>query len=259
MKNFLRPWLSKSEAEAGKPAPSVDPGERVYCIGDVHGRHDLLLDLHRMIEDDAAAYDGARTVVYLGDLVDRGMESMEVVDELLHRPLDGFESVCLMGNHEQTMLDFLAYPEQAAGWLSWGGRETLASYGVRVPVGMKKPDVVEVRDELASRIPEAHVDFLRKMPFFHACGDYLFVHAGIRPGVPLQEQSNSDLLWIRNEFLDDERDHGFVVVHGHTISDEVQVKPNRIGLDTGAFCTGVLSCMVLEGSDRRFLQTGDTL
>ena len=257
MKSFLKPWFRKPEPGPEKPPPSTGPGERVYCIGDVHGRHDLLVAIHRMIERDAAGFDGGRTVVYLGDLVDRGMDSREVVEELLRRPLPDCESVFLMGNHEQTMLDFLSHPEQAADWLSWGGRETLASYGVRLPLGMEKPDVVEIRDELLSRIPEDHVEFLRSMPFSHASGDYLFVHAGIRPGVPLQEQSDSDLLWIRNEFLEDDREHGFVVVHGHTITDDVHVKPNRIGIDTGAYCTGVLTCLVLEGTDRRTLQTGD--
>lgn len=245
-----------SESAAEKPLPAIGAGTRVYCVGDVHGRHDLLQALHQMIETDAAAYDGDKTVIYLGDLVDRGMDSREVVDELLQRPLPGFESIHLLGNHEQTLLDFMKYPQQAAGWLSWGGRETLASYGVKMPVGMTKPDVDQIRDELQSCIPEAHVEFLRKMPLFHVFGDYVFVHAGIRPGVPLQEQSDSDLLWIRDEFIEDESEHGFVVVHGHTISEDVQFRQNRIGIDTGAFRTGVLTCLVLEGTDRRLLQTG---
>ena len=256
MKSFVKQWFSAPEKVSDKPEPSIKSGERIYCIGDVHGRHDLLLKIHRMIESDSADYDGLRKVVYLGDLVDRGMDSDKVLDELLQRPLAGFESILLMGNHEQTMLDFLEYPRQAAGWLSWGGRETLASYGVPLPKGMVNPDVDGIRDDLRSHLPEAHVELLRSMVLFHASGDFMFVHAGIRPGIPMQEQSDSDLLWIRNDFLDDESEHGFMVVHGHTISEEVQVRPNRIGIDTGAYRTGVLTCLVLEGANKRFLQTG---
>ena len=238
------------------PTASIGRGKRVYCIGDVHGRFDLLQELHAMIRQDAADFDGDRTLIYLGDLIDRGMNSRQVVELLLDNPLPGFEAVHLMGNHERTMIDFLSYPQQAAGWLSWGGRETVLSYGIPAPAGAGKPDAESIRDDLVERVPESHVGFLRNMRSFHSEGDYLFVHAGIRPGVPLQEQSDSDLFWIRHEFLESDEDHGCVVVHGHTISEEVVVRPNRIGIDTGAFASGILTCLVLESSERRFLQTG---
>ena len=171
MKSFLKPWFNKPGPGPDKPPPSTGPGERVYCIGDVHGRHDLLVAIHRMIERDAAGFDGDRTVVYLGDLVDRGMDSREVLEELLRRPLAGFESVFLMGNHEQTMLDLLSQPQQAARGLWWGGRETLAPYGVRHPMGIERPDVVEIPYELLSRKPEDPVKIFRNMPFSHPSGD----------------------------------------------------------------------------------------
>lgn len=209
-----------------------------------------------MIGEDTAGFDGDRMVIYLGDLIDRGMNSREVMELLLDNPLPGFEAIHLLGNHEQTLMDFLRYPEQAAGWLSWGGRETVLSYGISAPPGLGKEDAERIRDDLARVVPQRHVRFLESMRSFHSEGDFLFVHAGIRPGVSLQEQNNSDLLWIRQDFLESEDDHGCVVVHGHTISDEVVIRPNRIGIDTGAFASGILTCLVLEGSDRRFLQTG---
>ena len=260
MKSFVKRWLGDAEpaAETGAPAraPSVPPGRRVYAIGDIHGRLDLLRELHGRIAHDGAGFDGERTVVYLGDYIDRGPASREVIDELLDAPLPGFAAVHLLGNHEQTLLDFLLYPQQAAGWLTWGGRETLQSYGVRPPLDFMRADVEQLRDEFQARLPDRHLAFFRGMPLTHADGDYLFVHAGIRPGVPLQEQSDSDLLWIRRDFTASDEDLGCVVVHGHSISEEVELRPNRIGIDTGAFYTGVLTCLVLEGAERRLLQTG---
>ena len=256
MKGFVKRWLEGPASGAAPRETRVEDGERVYCIGDVHGRVDLLQELHGMIARDADAYQGQRTLVYLGDLIDRGMRSREVVDLLLDEPLPGFEPVYLMGNHEQTLLDFLRYPTHAAGWLAWGGRETVLSYGVALEPGLRAPDPEAVREALTARIPDRHVEFYRGMRPYHAAGDYLFVHAGIRPGVPLQEQSESDLFWIRNEFLASEDDHGCVVVHGHSISEQVDERHNRIGIDTGAFYSGVLTCLVLEGTERRLLQTG---
>jgi len=256
LKGFVKRWLEGPSPNAAPREARVEDGRRVYCVGDVHGRVDLLRQLHGMIARDADAFDGQCTLVYLGDLIDRGMRSREVVDLLLDEPLAGFEPVHLMGNHEQTLLDFLRYPAQAAGWLAWGGRETVLSYGVALQPGLRSPDPEEVREALVACIPDRHVDFYRGMRTYHTAGDYLFVHAGIRPGVPLKEQSDSDLLWIRNDFLASEEDHGYVVVHGHSISETVEERHNRIGIDTGAFYSGVLTCLVLEGGERRLLQTG---
>ena len=209
-----------------------------------------------MIAGDADGFEGQRTIVYLGDLIDRGMQSRDVIDLLLDDPLPGFEAIHLKGNHEQTLLDFIEYPDQAAGWLAWGGRETLVSYGVPLPPGLQRIDPEAVREDLVARLPERHLEFYRGMDVYHESGDYLFVHAGIRPGVPLQEQSDSDLMWIRQEFLESEEDHGCVVVHGHSITEQVDMRSNRIGIDTGAYHSGVLTCLVLEERERRLLQTG---
>ena len=256
MKGFVKRWFDGPEQDAEPIDAALEPGRRVYCIGDVHGRCDLLREVHGMIAEDAGGFEGHRSVVYLGDLIDRGMGSRDVVDLLLDEPLEGFEAVYLRGNHEQTLLDFLEYPEQAESWLLWGGRETVLSYGVALPPGMQRADPQAIRDALASRIPERHVAFYRAMAVYHEAGDYLFVHAGIRPGVPLQEQSDSDLMWIRGEFLESEEDHGRVVVHGHSITELVEMRANRIGIDTGAYRSGVLTCLVLEGGERRLMQTG---
>jgi serine/threonine protein phosphatase 1 len=244
-------------AAARKPGtPELEGGRRLYCIGDIHGRLDLLRALHGRIVRDAARFDGHKTLVYLGDYIDRGLQSREVIDELLEEPLPDFETVHLLGNHEQTLLDFLQYPEHAVGWLDWGGRETLLSYGVSLPPGFRRPDPVSLRDQLQANLPDTHLAFMQALPLTYIAGDYLFVHAGIRPGIPLQEQRESDLLWIRQEFLEWAEPHEHVVVHGHSISEEVEMRANRIGIDTGAFYTGVLTALVLEGTEQRLLQTG---
>jgi len=236
---------------------SVPRGTRVYAIGDIHGRADLLETLHVKVREDAS--QGAaerRCVVYLGDYVDRGLQSREVIDLLLEAPLEGFESVHLMGNHEEFMLRFLEQPKAGPGWFMNGGGATLYSYGVRtLERGTDLTRMSHLCEQLGRNLPERHLAFLRGLKRWHIEGDYYFVHAGIRPGVPLEEQRDEDTLWIREPFLDDPSDHGKMVVHGHTIMAEPQVRPNRIGIDTGAYATGVLTCLVLEGSTRRFLQT----
>lgn len=256
MKDFVRKWLGSAEAENDQRLPKVDPGMRVYSVGDIHGRADLLQELHRMIVADAAAFEGHRTIVYLGDYIDRGLHSREVVDELLLEPLPDFETVYLKGNHEQTLLDFLEQPGIAGGWLSWGGRETLSSYGVELPPNFTRGHLETVREAFQERLPEHHLEFYRNTQLMHAAGDYLFVHAGIRPGKPVQEQTNEDLMWIREDFTESRAQHDYVVVHGHTIAEDVEFRPNRIGIDTGAYATGVLTCLVLEGEEQRLLQTG---
>jgi serine/threonine protein phosphatase 1 len=255
LKSFVKKWLGESAAPVEMPRPRVGTDQRVYSIGDIHGRVDLLQQLHGMIEADAADHEGGRTRVYLGDCIDRGMHSREVIDELLDAPLAGFETVYLLGNHEQTLLDFLDHPKAAAGWLAWGGRETLASYGVNLQPHVR-PDPEQLRDEFQALLPEHHLTFYQAMQLMHQAQDYLFVHAGIRPGKSVQEQSNEDLLWIRDDFTESRVQHEHVVVHGHTITEEVVFRPNRIGIDTGAYATGVLTCLVLEGEEQRLLQTG---
>lgn len=235
--------------------PAIPPGRRVYCVGDIHGRADLLEELHEAIRADAAGYPDQCRVVYLGDYVDRGEESARVIDILLDEPLPGFEAIHLMGNHEQALLDFLVDPVMMAGWLQWGGQPTLRSYGVHVPMPASIEGLEGARDQLERALPARHRAFIESCIAAHTEGDYYFVHAGVRPGVRLEKQAYEDQLWIREEFLMSHRDHGAIIVHGHTINEQVEIRPNRIGIDTGAFYTGVLTALVLEDTERRFIQT----
>lgn len=241
-------------AEERKP-PSVPEGTRVYAVGDIHGRADLLKALHGMIAEDAQDFPGAKKIVYLGDAIDRGDDSRGVLNILLDDPLPGFEAVHLMGNHEYAADSFLEDSDAAPGWLTWGGREFLYSYGIQCGLNPGGHELEMIARELNMCMPAAHREFLAGGDMCHREGDYYFVHAGIRPGVPLEEQRFEDQLFIREPFLSDDRDHGGVVVHGHTIADEVTLRHNRIGVDTGAYYTGVLSCLVLEGESQRILQT----
>lgn len=236
--------------------PSLPPGRRLYCIGDIHGRLDLLQELHDLIRADAAGFGGSPGVVYLGDYIDRGAQSKQVLDLLIEQPLAGFDAVHLLGNHEQAMLDFLAHPQAAAAWLNFGGQAALLSYGVGIGRLQMGTPVELLRDELEQKLPPAHLDFLASCRLLHCEGSYCFAHAGIRPGVALETQAAEDLLWIRDEFTRSRANHGWIVVHGHSIAEEAEILPNRIGIDTGAFCTGLLTALVLEGGEQRLLQTG---
>ena len=238
-------------------APAVPPGTRVYAVGDIHGESGALARLLEMIREDAASAPVARRVlVFLGDYVDRGLGSRQVIDLLLDDPAPDFERVFLKGNHDAGLLAFLEDAGIGPEWLGVGGQATLLSYGVALPPGPRTAAHLEgVREALAGVLPSGHRAFLEGLSLFHVEGSYAFVHAGIRPGVALEDQQEQDLLWIRDEFLDDRRDHGRVVVHGHSVSDRPEVLPNRIGIDTGAYATGRLTCLVLEGESRRFLAT----
>jgi serine/threonine protein phosphatase 1 len=237
--------------------PSAPPGTRLYAVGDIHGREDLLRRLRALIRDDADRRQAPHNViVYLGDYVDRGEASREVIDLLVNEPLPGFESVHLKGNHEDVMLRFLDDITVAPGWLSFGGMETLASYGVVPPPPYADPaEFLEAQRGLSERLPRAHLEFLRGLALTHEEGDYLFVHAGLRPGVALAAQRDEDLLWIRDEFLFSDASFGPIVVHGHTIAAEPVVRRNRIGIDTGAYATGRLTALVAEGTEWFFLRT----
>ena len=234
------------------------PGTRVYAIGDIHGRLDLLTRLHASIAADAAAAaTDRRVLVYVGDYVDRGPHSSGVIDLLLDSPLPGFETVHLLGNHEDAMLRFPDDITVGPTWLYYGGVETLLSYEIDLPPGAWRDEreLRRLQGEVRRRVPRRHVEFLRRMKMTHEEGDYLFVHAGIRPGVPIERQVREDLLWIRGEFLESRTNHGRMVVHGHTISQAPDVQPNRIGIDTGAFFSNRLTCLVLDGATRSFLHT----
>ena len=240
------------------PSPSLPTGHRVFAVGDIHGRVDLLRTIHSRIRRELEAKPLARNlVVYLGDYIDRGGHSREVVDCLLDDGVAGAEAVHLMGNHEEFLLTFLDDPEDGTAWLFNGGDATLGNYGVDVSDPTLQADgMIWLRDDLARRLPPRHLDFFRRLTCWHSEGDYFFVHAGVRPGVALEEQSRHDMLWIRQEFLESTTDFGKIVVHGHSPLIEVCQRPNRIGIDTGAYSSDVLTAIVLEGGERRFIQTG---
>jgi len=247
---------------APKTRPGIVPAaQAVYAIGDVHGRLDLLEDLLVRIRDDADRHpaDAARTLVFLGDYVDRGPESRGVVEAVMADPLPGFATVRLLGNHEEAMLSFLDGESDGLDWLSFGGLETLLSYGVPLrSLPSTVAAVQSLQQALLEAVPESHVSFFRNCPLHHAVGDYVFVHAGVRPGIAFERQSRTDLRWIRDDFLRVRIPlPGRVVVHGHTICDLPQNRDHRINIDTGAFVSGRLTCLVLRGSERRFLSTGD--
>lgn len=233
------------------PAPaSVPRGVRVYAVGDVHGCLDRLVAMHELIAQDLDQRPVAEPVlVHLGDYVDRGPDSAGVVARLARQPpLANLATTNLMGNHEHMMLAALASADaQSTGlWLANGGGDSLASWGV--------PHAAQSKD-WAAYLPRQHLIFLRDLAPCHAIGGYLFVHAGIRPGIPLENQSRHDLMWIREPFLSSRQSFGAVVVHGHTPSGEPVVRRNRIGIDTGAVMGGVLTCVVLEEDRLGFLGT----
>lgn len=236
--------------------PAGPKGQRAYAIGDVHGCLDLLESLLARIESEIAEPPKRRTsIVFLGDLIDRGPASAQVIERLrIYRP-NGARAHFIMGNHEEVMLRVL---DGEAGllpsWLKFGGAQTLRSYGLD-PVRVSKLPADRMLSELRAAVPANHLAFLRSFADSISFGSYLFVHAGIRPGIDLSEQSQADLRWIREPFLNDGRDHGFIVVHGHTITNEVEVTPNRVGIDTGAFCTGTLTALAIDGRRRWLIRT----
>lgn len=242
----------------GATSVSGPKRRRAYVIGDVHGRLDLLNRLLEGIEAEIARDPRLKTsIVFVGDLVDRGPESAGVVERLRTYSPASASTHFIMGNHEEVMLRVLAgETDLLSSWLRFGGVQTLQSYGVDPDelAGMQPGEIVS---RLKRAVPESHLDFIGGFSDSISFGDYLFVHAGIRPGVALAEQSQADLRWIRSPFLEDSTNHGFVVVHGHTITSEVEVTSNRIGIDTGAFYSGILTALAIDGRNRWLLQTTD--
>lgn len=238
-------------------AEQVPEGVRVYAIGDIHGRLDLLDALLASIaEDDQARGTGVEThYIFLGDLIDRGPASCGVVERLLQFSTSGANVRFLMGNHEQVFLRAMAGDLRALRFLiRIGGRETLLSYGI-TEEDYRALDFDELAALAAEKVPAAHLAFLGGFERWIALGDYLFVHAGLRPGVTLEDQEHSDLYWIRDEFLSHRESFGPIVVHGHSITEDIDLRSNRIGIDTGAFASGRLSAIGLEGAERWFLST----
>jgi serine/threonine protein phosphatase 1 len=229
--------------------PGLEGAQRLYVIGDIHGRADLLARTHALIDRDRAASSGrdGATEIYLGDYVDRGPNSREVLDALIRRA-----SACdvrpLRGNHEDVFLNVLGGRETFERWKQVGGLETLVSYGVEVGRYLRRRSLDEqgLLAALRERVPATHVRLLQAMAVSLAVGPYFFAHAGIRPGRPLSAQSSRDLLWIRSEFLASQADFGAIVVHGHTPTREVEYRPNRINIDTGAYLSNRLTCLRID-------------
>jgi len=234
------------------PAAAIPPGQRVYAMGDIHGRLDLFEALVSAIDaDDAAAAPAETTVILLGDLVDRGADSAGVI--ALARAWQQRRRVrILAGNHEEMFLRSFKSLEMFRHFLRHGGRETVLSYGVD-RVAFVHADLEEAQAMMRAAVPAEDVAFLEGFEDMIAIGDYLFVHAGIDPRVPIEEQKVHDLRWIREPFLSHPGVHGPVVVHGHTICDAPEDCGNRIGIDTGAYMTGRLTALALEGTTRRYL------
>jgi serine/threonine protein phosphatase 1 len=249
----------KISLRADRPsAPQGAKGHRAYVVGDIHGRLDLLEDLLAKVHADIQHRPTTKAVLaFVGDLIDRGPSSAQVIERLRTYNRSGVRPVFILGNHEEVLLRILEGDGSViSGWMRFGGLECLQSYGVD-PASLRGRSSAELVDIARRAIPAAHAEFLRS--FVDSCrfGDYLFVHAGIRPGVPIEQQRQADLRWIREPFLFDETDHGVVVVHGHTISRAVEERSNRIGIDTGAYRSGVLTALVIDGGERRLIDTAE--
>ena len=236
---------------------STPPNHRLYVVGDIHGRLDLLTRLLAMIEADALHYpDKTRKLIFLGDYIDRGLDSRGVLERLTQPFTQGLEVLFLRGNHDDRMIRFLEGQfDVVSTWLQYGGIATFASYGVNATAGIPQSKLPTLRDELKNKVPQAHQDFLHRTLFAATFGDYYFVHAGVNPALTLEEQRPADQMWIRDVFLDSGIDFGKIIVHGHTIVAEPENRANRIGIDTGAFASGTLTCLVLDGPDRSFFTT----
>jgi serine/threonine protein phosphatase 1 len=236
-----------------RPVPTIPADRRIYAVGDVHGRADLLVDILWRIDVDLKAHPIASSVqVFLGDYIDRGPHSRQVIDLMIERRRL-HEVFYLKGNHETYVPRFLKDPTTFSEWKHVGGINTLLSYGLKP----RDYDDPQSQHQLATAfrrsLPDSHYRFIQDLELSLTCGDFFFVHAGVRPGIPLNEQSEQDLLWIRDEFLLHEENFGKIVVHGHTPAREPEIRRNRINIDTGAYATGRLTCLVLEGKRMRFL------
>lgn len=246
--------LFRKTPKPGADPPSGPSGVRAYAIGDVHGRLDLLWALLDQIEADGRARPcGRKFIVFLGDLIDRGPDSRGVLSLLRQIRATLPNPVFIMGNHEEMLLRVIGGDTTRLwDWLSFGGYEFAESYGLQEERLSTLPEA-EAAAEIRAAVPPEDVAFVGSFIDSFRFGDYLFVHAGIRPGVPLRKQNDADLRWIREDFLESTVTHPFVVVHGHTISDEPEVCRNRIGIDTGAYRGGALTALCIEGTERRFL------
>lgn len=254
MLSIIRKFMGRADIRS---APSVPNGERIYAVGDVHGRLDLFEALIDQIEADDAARPSAHTrIVLLGDLIDRGPDSAGVVDRA-RRWAQTREVDIIQGNHEEMLLVARDDTDALRSLLRFGGLETLVSYGIDADF-IADAEIEDVQRRMNAAIPREDFDFLESFGKMVRVGDYAFVHAGVRPDTPLEHQMARDCRWIREPFLSHRGDFGAFVVHGHTITPEPEIYDNRIGIDTGAFMHGTLTAIGLQGTDRWFLQANDT-
>ena len=236
-------------------ATTPNQNARLYVIGDIHGRLDLLDDAIAAIKRDVEAHGPDALTVTLGDYVDRGPKSRGVIDRLWANPFP-IPHVALKGNHELLLETFLVDPATGQHWCRLGGLETLHSYGVSDHGPRMGKNYDEASAQLRDAMPAEHIKFLHSLKTSYSHSNYFLCHAGVRPGIPLNQQSDDDLLWIRDEFLSSTIDFGRIVVHGHTPVQAPEVLANRINIDTGAFATGRLTCVVLDRQGHRFLKVG---
>jgi serine/threonine protein phosphatase 1 len=254
---WAKPFFKTFEKTPAVPTPRrVPDGTLVYCVGDIHGRDDLLREMAERVEADmkTRSFDHAVTV-FLGDYIDRGPGSKRVVEQLASGEWPT-SIIALAGNHEDFLLTFLDDAAFLDFWRGQGGLETLHSYGVDVGPAMAGRDFKEVQEQFTAHFPKHHRDFLEGLNVSVVFGDYFFCHAGIRPGVALDRQNRDDLLNIREPFLSSEAEHGKLIVHGHTPAVAPEIRPNRIGIDTAAYATARLTCLILEKDEQRFLPLG---
>lgn len=226
------------------PRPALPPETRIYAVGDIHGCADLLADIIARIDDDLQRRPVRYSAeVYLGDYIDRGSDSYSVIDQLTIRLVRN-RAICLRGNHEAMLESFLHDPAALPDWLPLGARQTLASYGISTS---EHPAPRDLHRQLHDVLPQTHQLFLRCLRNSYCCGDFFFAHAGVRPNVVLELQAAEDLIWIRDDFLNATQSHGKYVVHGHTPVPHPDIRSNRINIDTGAWRSGVLTCIAIEG------------
>lgn len=238
------------------PDDILDDETLIYAIGDIHGRADLLESLLDRIDEDSDGFDGDIHIVFLGDYIDRGFQSRQVVDILLSQRLTGYSSHFLKGNHEEALLSFLSDAEFGPKWAAYGGRETMVSYGVKPPRSMAlNSEWQSAHNEFLKSLPNSHLSFFRGLPTRLRIGGYGFVHAGMRPGRSFDDQNDYDVMWIRDEFLSCDTGFDVKVVHGHTPTDVPYNDDRRINVDTGAYFTGRLTAAKLNGRSVEFIAT----
>ncbi|MDA0967542.1 MAG: metallophosphoesterase family protein [Proteobacteria bacterium] len=248
-------WKKKKINIPPQPVHKTPIDTRIYAIGDIHGNADLLNQLHKKINDDAKQYYVQnKIIIYLGDYIDRGLQSKEVIDTLINNPLEGFKKIYLKGNHEEALLTFLEEPEFGDSWFLQGGQATVRSYGAKLhDKDNQRLGMTEVHKNFNNSLPSKHLEFYRNLKISHIESDYIFVHAGLKPGVDIKKQKDWDMLTIREEFVFSKKEFDKTVVFGHTIFTEPFQKNKRIGIDTGAYAYGKLTCVVLQDSSIKFL------